>query len=118
MKNTYERFHFAPAVSHNGVIHFSGQIGAGADGKVPESAEDEFRNAWSAIGDVLREANLDFSNIIEFTSYHVDMQDHLGAFMKVKDEFIKEPYPAWTAIGTTGLAIPGARVEIKVQASV
>ena len=60
---------------------------------------------------------MDFSNIFEFTSYHVDLQQHIGSFMKVKDEFLKEPYPAWTAIGITELAIPGARVEIRVQAA-
>jgi len=46
----------------------------------------------------------------------VGLQEHIGAFMKVKDEFIKEPYPAWTAIGITELAVPGARVEIRVRA--
>jgi len=36
--------------------------------------------------------------------------------VKVKDEFIKEPYPASTWIGITELVIPGARAEIKVIA--
>jgi len=30
----------------------------------------------------------------------------------VKDEFICEPFPAWTTLGVTGLAIPGLVVEI------
>ena len=67
--------------------------------------------------ELVEAANMDFSNIFEFTSYHVGLQDHIGTFMKVKDEFLTEPYPAWTAIGITELAIPGARVEIRVQAS-
>ena len=29
---------------------------------------------------------------------------------------ISEPYPAWTAIGCTELAMPGGLVEIRVQA--
>jgi enamine deaminase RidA (YjgF/YER057c/UK114 family) len=33
-------------------------------------------------------------------------------FPTVKDEFIVEPFPAWTAIGVTGLALPGLVVEI------
>ncbi|NKC01774.1 MAG: RidA family protein [Pseudomonadales bacterium] len=116
MRPQYENFHFAPAQMHNGILYASGQIGAGANGKVPESAEEEFRNAWNSVGAVLAAANMDFSNIFEFTSYHVGLQEHMRAFMKVKDEFVKEPYPAWTAIGTTELALPGARVEIRVQA--
>ena len=35
-----------------------------------------------------------------------------------EDAVIADPYPAWTAIGCTGLAIPGARVEVKVTAVV
>ncbi len=116
MKPAYDNFHFAPAQRHDGVVYASGQIGTGAGGKVPESAEEEFRNAWQAVGLILNEAGLDFANIIEFTSYHVGLQEHLGTFMKVKDEFLKEPYPAWTAIGITELAVPGARVEIRVRA--
>ena len=91
----------------------SGQIGA-VGGKVPDSAEEEFRNAWKGVGEVLKEAGLGFEDIVECTTYHVNMQEHIGAFMKVRDEFVSAPWPAWTAIGTTGLAIPGARVEIRV----
>ncbi len=116
MKRTYDSFHFAPAKRHEGVVYASGQIGLGADGSVPESAEQEFRNAWEQVGVILTEAGLDYSRIIEFTSYHVGLQEHMGTFMKVKDEFVKEPYPAWTAIGITELAVPGARVEIRVVA--
>ena len=117
MKASYDNFHFTPAQRHNGVVYASGQLGTGAGGKIPESAEEEFRNAWQAVGAILQEAGLDFSNIIEFTSYHVGLQENLGTFMKVKDEFISEPYPAWTAIGITELAVPGARVEIRVRAA-
>ena len=116
MQATYNNYHFAPAQVHDGVLYASGQIGTGADGKVPDSAEEEFRNAWNAIGEILRQAGMDYANIVEYTSFHVGLQENLGAFMKVRDEFVKEPYPAWTAIGTTELAVPGARVEIKVIA--
>lgn len=116
MQVSYDNFHFAPGQKHNGIVYVSGQIGTGAGGKVPESAEEEFRNAWAGVGEILKTAGLDYSNIFEFTSYHVGLQEHIGTFMKVKDEFVKEPYPAWTAIGITELAVPGARVEIRVQA--
>jgi enamine deaminase RidA (YjgF/YER057c/UK114 family) len=114
-KAQYQRFHFAPAVRTSGLIICSGQIGSGPEG-VPDDAEEEFRNAWQAIGRILAEAGVGYEQIVEYTSYHVDMHDHLGAFMKVRDEFISEPWPAWTAIGTTALAIPGARAEIRVVA--
>ncbi|MBW1852913.1 MAG: RidA family protein, partial [Deltaproteobacteria bacterium] len=37
-------------------------------------------------------------------------------FMKARDEVLSEPWPAWTAIGISELAVPGARVEIRVIA--
>ena len=114
-KPTADAFHFSAAAKANGLLILSGQIGANADG-TPLEAEEEFRNAWNGIGEVLAEAGKSYEDILEYTSYHVNMHDHLGAFMKVRDEFISEPWPAWTAIGCTDLAIPGARVEIKVVA--
>ncbi|MCZ6459495.1 MAG: RidA family protein [Gammaproteobacteria bacterium] len=114
-QNQYQNFHFASAVRSSGLLLCSGQIGAGADG-IPDSVEEEFQNAWKAIGTVLEEAGLTYNDILEYTSYHVNMHDHLGTFMKVRDKFVSEPWPAWTAIGITELAIPGARVEIRVTA--
>ena len=115
-KATAEAFHFSAAARAGDLLICSGVIGA-AGNSVPDTAEEEFRNAWTQIGVVLNEAGLSYENIVEYTSYHVDMHDHLGAFMKVRDEFLAEPWPAWTAIGCTGLAIPGARVEIKIVAA-
>ena len=46
----------------------------------------------------------------------VDLQKNAGTMFKVKDEFVKEPYPASTWIGITELVIPGARAEVKVTA--
>ena len=65
--------------------------------------------------------DLDFSEIHEAV-FPADVRSHdristLGAFMKVRDEVISKPWPAWTAIGITELAIPGARVEIRVLAA-
>jgi enamine deaminase RidA (YjgF/YER057c/UK114 family) len=112
----YEQFHFAQAVRTGGFVICSGQIGTGQDGTPPASAEEEFRNAWQAVGKVLAAAGLAYEHIVEYTTFHVGLQDNLSTFMKVKDEFIDEPWPAWTAIGISELAVPGARVEIRVIA--
>lgn len=117
-RRAYESFHFAPAVRAGNLLILSGQIGLDERGRIPESAEDEFRNAWRAIGAILGHAGLGFGDVVEYTSYHVGLQANLQAFMKVRDEFISEPWPAWTAIGVSELAVGGARVEIKLVARV
>ena len=109
-RKIYENWHFAPAVRHDDLIFFSGVVGQG------ESAEDEFRNAWASLSDTLAEAGVGYEDIIDTTIYRVDLQKNAAAMSKVKDEFIKEPYPASTWIGITELVIPGARAEIKVIA--
>jgi enamine deaminase RidA (YjgF/YER057c/UK114 family) len=64
---------------------------------------------------VLREAGLDFGDVIELTTFHVGME-HLRTFADVKDRFLAEPYPAWTAIGVSELAFPGGLVEVRATA--
>ncbi len=109
-RKTYENWHFAPAVVHGDLVFVSGVVGSG------ESAEDEFRNAWQSLGRTLEAAGVGYEDIVDTTLYIVDLQKNTRAMAKVKDEFIKEPYPASTWIGITELVIPGARAEIKVIA--
>ena len=115
-KVAYDRFHFSQATESNGFLLCSGVIGTGADRKLPEDVKEEFRNAWQSIGQLLAEAGLGFSDILEYTSYHVGLQENIVDFMAVRDEFLSAPWPAWTAIGITELAVPGAHVEIRVTA--
>jgi enamine deaminase RidA (YjgF/YER057c/UK114 family) len=117
-KSAYKYFHFSQAVKSGGLLVCSGQIGTKPNHTVPDNPEEEFRNAWNAVGVVLKEAGLGFGDIIEYTSYHVQLQKHIQTFMKIRDEVLSEPWPAWTAIGISELAIPGARVEIRVLARI
>lgn len=109
-RQTYNNWHFAPAVQHDDLIFLSGVVGSGS------SAEEEFRNAWASLAEMLDAAGVGYQDIIETTIYMVELQKNTAAMAKVKDEFIKEPYPASTWIGITELVIPGARAEIKVIA--
>ncbi len=112
----YDNFHFSEATKSNGFLLCSGVIGTGKNGKLPEDIMEEFRNAWVGIGELLAECSIGYEDIVEYTSYHVSLQANIGDFMSVRDEFLSEPWPAWTAIGITELAIPGAHVEIRVTA--
>ena len=109
-RKTYTDWRFAPAVRHQDLIFFSGVVGQG------ESAEEEFRSAWASLEATLAEAGIGYEDIIDTTLYIVDLQKNAATMAKVRNEFIKEPYPASTWIGITELVIPGARAEIKVIA--
>ena len=112
----YEQFHFAPAVKDGDRLFCSGVIGVGADGKASPDPETQFTQAFETLSSVLKAAGASFPDVVEMTTFHVGLQQNLGKFMKVKDRHLREPYPAWTAIGITELAIPGGLVEIKVIA--
>ena len=62
------------------------------------------------------EVGLTFVDVVEMTTYHVGIREQLETFRRIKDEFIGEPYPAWTAIGISELAVEGALLEIRVTA--
>ncbi len=118
MTTNYNMFHFSPAVVNDNRVYISGQLGIGPDGKVPDDLEKQFTYAFEHLGVVLEEAGAGFSDIVEITSFHIGLRSHIQQFISVKDRFVLEPYPAWTAVGTTELAIPGAVVEIKVVAHI
>ncbi len=74
------------------------------------------RNAFEKMGLVLRKADLDFSSVVEMTTYHVGLRDHLDLFKAVRSDYVREPFPAWTAIEVTGFVREGAIVEIRAIA--
>ena len=117
MQADYTEYHFSPGFEAGGFLFTAGQIGLDENGDPPEDATEQARIAFTALGEVLGEAGLDFTDIVSLTSHHVGGVDRiLEWFPKVKDEFIVEPFPAWTALGVTGLAIPGLVVEISAIA--
>lgn len=113
---SYDNFHFAPAVRDGDNLRLSGVIGTDAKGKADPDPATQFRLAFAGVEAVLAEAGAEMADITDITTFHVELQKHMGTFMAVKDEFVKAPYPAWTAIGTTELAVPGGLVEIQVIA--
>ena len=115
-KGVYDAFKFAPATRAGDMVYLSGVVASyrdGEDGSDPDAAIDR---AFQSIDAVLKEAGADWEDVVDVTTYHVDMMDHLQAYLTVKDRWIKEPYPSWTAIGITRLVPERSLVEIKVTA--
>lgn len=118
MSAKYDKWHFSPAVESGGFLFVSGCTGTRADGTNATDVKEQFRQAFRNVEMALVEAGLSFSDVVEMITYHIGLKDHFYDFMQVKDEFIDEPYPAWTAIGVSELAADGAVIEIKVTAKV
>lgn len=122
----YERFKFASARRVDNALYVSGVIAGPEKGEARdvEGFKAQLRRAFGQIGATLKAAGSDFKQVAMINTFHVwqsanfegDRNAQLGAFIAVKDEFIPEPHPAWTAVGTTGLALDTGIVEIQVIA--
>ena len=118
LESYYSDWKMSPGLISGQHVFFTGFTGADADGNLPGDPEAQMRNAFEKIGFVLREADMDFGSLVEMTTYHVGLRDHLDLFKSVRAEFVREPYPAWTAIEVAGFVREGAIIEIRVVAAI
>ena len=72
-ENTYNRFHYAPAVRAGDTIYLSGIV-AGLAGEENENnledLEAAFDRCFEQLKVVLNEAGADFSHVVEMTTFH------------------------------------------------
>lgn len=106
----------SPGVECDGFIFLTGLTGTRPDGTISTEPELQIRDAFRNVESVLKNAGLGFRDVIEMTTYHVNIQQHLAVFRSIRAEYVVEPYPAWTAIEISSLIEQGALVEIRVVA--
>ena len=106
---------FSDAVRVGDVLYLSGQLGIGADGKLPDGIEAQTRQALDNVGEVLKRAGLGYQDVFHCTAMLADMKDW-PAMNKVYVTYFPEgKRPARSAFGTNGLAL-GGLIELECQA--
>lgn len=106
---------FSEAVRVGDILYLSGQLGRGADGKLPEGIEAQTRQTLDNIGATLKSAGLGYDDIFHCTAMLSDMK-LWPDFNKVYVTYFREgKRPARSAFGTNGLAL-GALIELECQA--
>ena len=100
-----------------GAWHISGQIGLRPDGTVPDTVREQIEWAFKRAEAILRRLGLDFSDVVEMVSYHVDVGAQLSDFREVKSRYMRADFPAWTILGVAELARPALAVEIRLVAA-
>jgi enamine deaminase RidA (YjgF/YER057c/UK114 family) len=107
---------YSPGIVAEGrrVVFISGQgpKDLGAD------TETQVRQAFDHIGLVLKAAGASFGDVVMIRAYFLHLHRDLSAYRKVRMEYLKEPYPASTAVGVTELAVAGLEIEIEAVAIV
>lgn len=113
MKLIPERIGYAPGVKIGGFLFCSGQIGRTSDFEVVVDPEAQFVTAWENLKAVLHEGGCSFDDIVELTTYHVDIAVHLQLYKEVRDRYLPRAQSTWTAIGISALAHPALLLELK-----
>ena len=116
MRNWYDDWRMSPGLACSGFVFLTGIIGVAPDGTLSRDPERQIREAFARIESVLIEGGLEFAHVVEMTTYHVGLKDHLDLFRAIRAEHVCEPYPAWTAIEVSGFVTDGVIVEIRVVA--
>jgi len=113
MKLIVERAGYAPAVRVGDTLYCAGQVGRTPDLQVIVDPEEQFICAWESLRQVLAAGGCTFEDVVDMTTYHVDLAKHMAVFREVKNRLFPRGLCAWTCIGVSELANPGLLVEIK-----
>ena len=110
-----QRLPFSNAVRVGDTLYLSGQIGIGADGKLPDGIDAQARQTMDNIGVVLKGQGLDWGDVVKCTVMLDNMADW-PAFNKVYVTYFADgKFPARSAFGADGLAL-GALLELECMA--
>jgi 2-iminobutanoate/2-iminopropanoate deaminase len=107
---------FSPGILVDGAtLYAAGQVGRDAKTKsIPSEFEAEVSAALDNVGAILREAGMDFKDVVSVQVYLTDMElfDRMNAVYMKR---FPEPRPARTTVGVAKL-VGTARIEITVTA--
>lgn len=107
-----DQYGFSDAVIAGDLIFLSGIVAGRPNGDLEKS----YDSAYKLIGEILTRAGASYDDIVDITSYHVDVKAEIDTLSKVQKQYLKAPYPAWTAIDVDRLLPDNALTEIKIVA--
>ncbi len=106
---------YSQAVSKNGLVFVSGQIGIEpTSGKLLDSFDEQVAQAMRNVKNILEENNLGFGNVLKATIYLVDLENY-SQFNDIYATFFESPYPAREVV-EVGALPKDAQIEISMIA--
>jgi len=127
-KENHDEWRYAAVRRVGDMVYLSGVIVDRWKGEGNDVAAFKLqtRRALERLRRNLEAAGSDFQHVVMINSFHVwqgpnfagTRDEQFKAFEDVIGEFMKAPYPAWTAVGTTGLLSDGGIVEVQLIAKV
>jgi enamine deaminase RidA (YjgF/YER057c/UK114 family) len=105
---------YASAVVSGDTVTLSGVVAGVRPGETDLRAG--YTRAFERIGGILRSAGVSWDDVVDITSFHTDLTTQMPAIVSVKNQYIKPPYPSWTAIQVARLIPDNGITEIKIVA--
>ena len=107
---------YASAIRVGDTIFLSGVVAGVRKGETDLTLG--YERAFKAIGETLKSAGASWDDVVDITTFHTDLTTQMPAIVAVKNRYIKEPFPAWTAIQVARLIPANGITEIKIVAKV
>jgi enamine deaminase RidA (YjgF/YER057c/UK114 family) len=127
-KKSHDNWRYAAVRRVGDTLYVSGVVVYRGEGEANDVAAFKLqaRRGLERLRKNLAAAGSDFQHVVMINSFHVwqgpdfagTRDEQFQAFEDVIGEFMKAPYPAWTAVGTTGLLGTGGVVEVQLIAKV
>jgi enamine deaminase RidA (YjgF/YER057c/UK114 family) len=105
---------FADAVISGDTVYLSGVVAGLRPGET--DLKLPYERAFQHIGDVLARAGASWDDVVDITSFHTDLTTQMPAIVAVKNKYVRNPPPAWTAIQVSRLIPDTGITEIKIVA--
>lgn len=109
---------YLPGLRVGNFLFLAGQVGRSPDLGIVTDPKAQFEACFENLRTVLAAAGCTFADIVDMTTYHVDMDRHWPAFREVKNRLLPRGTFPWTAVGVTALADPAFLLEVKATACV
>lgn len=113
MAHVVPQFGYAPGLVANGFLFMAGQLGRDDEMRVIEDPEAQMTRAWGNVLSILAAAGCTVRDIVDVTTFHVELRRHLSLYKQVRDRVMQGHTPPWTAIGVSELSRAGLILEIK-----
>lgn len=123
-KKAHDEWRYAAARRVGDTLYVSGVVvfRAKGEGNDAEAFKAQARRGFEQLKATLTASGATFADVAMINSFHVwdgpnfagTKDQQFAAFEEVVGEYVKPPYPAWTAVGTTGLLGETGIVEVQL----
>ena len=127
-KRAHDENRYAAVRRVDNMLYLSGLIIGRRDSEGRDAAafKLQVRRGLERLKATLEAGGAGFKDVVMINSFHVwnspnftgTRDEQFAIFEEVIGEFMQAPYPAWTAVGTTGLLSDGGIVEVQLIARI